>query len=60
MINCLGKMPSIADTAKMPNTKRHSYNKTFKPLRKVGHLNIDGVCKDEVQYWTKKIEINKL
>ena len=45
MLNCIGGMPSTKDLATLDCVKIHSYNKTPRKGRKVGHLNV--VLKDE-------------
>jgi 5-(carboxyamino)imidazole ribonucleotide synthase len=45
MLNCIGGMPSRKDLATLDSVKIHSYNKSARKGRKVGHLNL--LLKDE-------------
>ncbi|QIV95748.1 5-(carboxyamino)imidazole ribonucleotide synthase [Allofrancisella inopinata] len=45
MLNCIGNMPSTTDLAALDYIKIHSYNKSPRKGRKVGHLNLN--LKDE-------------
>ena len=47
MLNCIGKMPNIMETAKINNAKIHDYNKSARFGRKVGHINILQLNRDD-------------
>jgi 5-(carboxyamino)imidazole ribonucleotide synthase len=53
MVNCIGDMPSIDQVLAIPGTHVHTYDKTPRPGRKVGHINITAPTPDEL---TKRIE----
>jgi 5-(carboxyamino)imidazole ribonucleotide synthase len=40
MLNCIGTMPALEETAAFPTIHRHDYGKEGRPGRKVGHLTI--------------------
>ncbi len=42
MVNCIGSMPDLQKTLKLPNIKYHSYQKEPRSKRKVGHINLVG------------------
>ncbi len=41
MLNCIGGMPTAKDLSSLDMLKVHSYNKSARKGRKVGHLNIN-------------------
>ena len=41
MLNCIGGMPSTKDLSALDRVKIHSYNKSPRKGRKVGHLNLN-------------------
>jgi 5-(carboxyamino)imidazole ribonucleotide synthase len=49
MINCIGQMPALADVLACPNAHYHSYNKDARPLRKLGHITLNGDTQAEVE-----------
>ncbi|QMV17539.1 5-(carboxyamino)imidazole ribonucleotide synthase [Granulicella sp. 5B5] len=51
MLNCIGKMPSAAETATTPAVWRHDYGKTARPGRKVGHLTLPGSQHEAIERW---------
>jgi 5-(carboxyamino)imidazole ribonucleotide synthase len=56
MLNCIGKMPSKADTDAWPQVWRHDYGKQPRAGRKVGHLSIPGAELDAVTAWQRVLE----
>jgi 5-(carboxyamino)imidazole ribonucleotide synthase len=40
MLNCIGTMPALEETAAYPAIRRHDYGKEARPGRKVGHLTV--------------------
>lgn len=40
MLNCVGEMPALPSTLAIPGAHYHSYEKTPRPLRKLGHVTL--------------------
>jgi 5-(carboxyamino)imidazole ribonucleotide synthase len=55
MLNCIGTMPTLADTAAFPQIARHDYGKTPRTGRKVGHLTLPASAIDTIAEWTKRL-----
>ena len=55
MLNCIGTMPPIEETARFPDLHRHDYGKDPRPARKVGHLTFPAHAKDTIAYWTNRL-----
>ena len=55
MLNCIGSMPSLAETARFPQLFRHDYGKEPRPGRKVGHLTIAAKDADAITYWKQRL-----
>ena len=53
MLNCIGTMPPIADTARFPQVFRHDYGKEARPGRKVGHLTLPASARAAIAHWQK-------
>lgn len=51
MLNCIGEMPTEAETSKTPSVARHDYGKDARPGRKVGHLTLPGEQIDAIERW---------
>ena len=57
MLNCIGGMPTAKDLSSLDMLKVHSYNKSARKGRKVGHLNIN--ITDETSEY-QLLQANKL
>ncbi len=55
MLNCIGTMPPIAETARFPELHRHDYGKEPRPARKVGHLTFPAHAREAIDYWTNRL-----
>ncbi|MGA2655605.1 MAG: 5-(carboxyamino)imidazole ribonucleotide synthase, partial [Gammaproteobacteria bacterium] len=55
MHNCIGHMPDIEKILTIPGAHFHTYNKTPRPGRKVGHITLNGEHKLDVLEWAKKL-----
>jgi len=55
MLNCIGTMPSEAETAKWPGLFRHDYGKAGRPGRKVGHLTFPAAETEAIAFWQKQL-----
>lgn len=52
MLNCIGSMPTAADTARTPHLFRHDYGKEPRPGRKLGHLTFMNEARSEdIAHW---------
>ena len=56
MLNCIGSMPSEADTAAFPELSRHDYGKEPRPGRKVGHLTFPTSARAAIAEWQKRLQ----
>jgi 5-(carboxyamino)imidazole ribonucleotide synthase len=56
MLNCIGTMPCLEETAKDPRLMRHDYGKESRPGRKVGHLTFPAADLQAIAYWQKQLE----
>jgi 5-(carboxyamino)imidazole ribonucleotide synthase len=56
MLNCIGKMPSKADTDGWPLVWRHDYGKQPRAGRKVGHLTFPGGEEAAISTWRGVLE----
>ena len=56
MLNCIGEMPPVAETALFPKVARHDYGKSPRAGRKVGHLTLDASETVAIQYWQRRLE----
>ena len=55
MLNCIGMMPPVEDTAKFPELFRHDYGKEERPGRKVGHLTFPAHATTAIRYWRSRL-----
>ncbi len=55
MLNCIGTMPPVEDTARFPEMVRHDYGKEPRPGRKVGHLTFPASAAAAIQYWQQRL-----
>ena len=54
MLNCIGTMPTAAETARFPDLHRHDYGKEPRPGRKLGHLTFPATS-PSIPYWTDRL-----
>ena len=55
MLNCIGTMPSIEETAVFPDLFRHDYGKESRPGRKVGHLTFPASARAAIEHWKARL-----
>ncbi len=55
MLNCIGIMPDVEETAKFPDIARHDYGKEARPGRKVGHLTFPARARSAIAYWQQRL-----
>lgn len=55
MLNCIGNMPSVAETAAFPEIARHDYGKEPRPGRKVGHLTFPAGAQAAIAFWQERL-----
>lgn len=55
MLNCIGTMPPVEETAKFPELFRHDYGKTARPGRKVGHLTCFAEHAATIAEWQRRL-----
>jgi len=55
MLNCIGAMPSAAETAVSPGLHRHDYGKQPRAGRKVGHLTFPASEVDAIREWEQRL-----
>jgi 5-(carboxyamino)imidazole ribonucleotide synthase len=55
MLNCIGAMPALNETAAFPAISRHDYGKTPRRNRKVGHLTIPAAEADLIAAWEQRL-----
>ena len=55
MLNCIGTMPSLEETAPFPRLFRHAYGKEPRPGRKVGHLTFPAGETAAIAYWKEQL-----
>jgi 5-(carboxyamino)imidazole ribonucleotide synthase len=58
MLNCIGTMPSEADTKPFPQLFRHDYGKDPRPGRKVGHLTFPASETAAIEEWQRRLPQN--
>ena len=51
MLNCIGSMPTVEETAQYPELFRHDYGKEPRPGRKVGHLTFPASATAAIAHW---------
>ncbi len=57
MLNCIGAMPPLAETALFPRLFRHDYGKEPRPGRKVGHLTFPASDTAAIAEWRRRLQI---
>jgi 5-(carboxyamino)imidazole ribonucleotide synthase len=55
MLNCIGTMPAIEDTAAYPMIWRHDYGKQPRAGRKVGHLTFPAEETAAIEEWQRRL-----
>jgi 5-(carboxyamino)imidazole ribonucleotide synthase len=55
MLNCIGSMPSVAETNLFPQLFRHDYGKEPRPGRKVGHLTFPASETAAIEEWQRRL-----
>jgi 5-(carboxyamino)imidazole ribonucleotide synthase len=55
MLNCIGTMPPLEETAKFPELFRHDYGKTPRSGRKVGHLTCFAEHAATIAEWERRL-----
>jgi 5-(carboxyamino)imidazole ribonucleotide synthase len=55
MLNCIGTMPSVEETARFPMLFRHDYGKEGRPGRKVGHLTFAASEIAAIEEWQQRL-----
>lgn len=55
MLNCIGWMPSLAETERTPSLLRHDYGKDPRPGRKVGHLTFPASAAQHIAEWEVRL-----
>ncbi|MBB5061969.1 5-(carboxyamino)imidazole ribonucleotide synthase [Granulicella mallensis] len=55
MLNCIGTMPSVEETAQFPGLFRHDYGKESRPGRKVGHLTCAASETAVIAEWQRRL-----
>lgn len=55
MHNCIGEMPEIEKVLTIPGAHYHTYEKTPRVNRKVGHITLCGENKSDLLEWAKKL-----
>ncbi len=58
MLNCIGSMPPVEDTARYPEIHRHDYGKEPRPARKVGHLTLPAGATVAIEHWKQRLGDN--
>ena len=55
MLNCIGSMPPVEETARFATCHRHDYGKDARPGRKVGHLTFPASATQDIAYWQQRL-----
>ncbi len=55
MLNCIGEMPSEAETASTPGLHRHDYGKAARAGRKVGHITFAASEREAIGRWYARL-----
>ncbi len=55
LLNCIGQMPAVEETARFPEICRHDYGKEPRPGRKVGHLTFPATAKAAIALWQERL-----
>jgi 5-(carboxyamino)imidazole ribonucleotide synthase len=56
MLNCIGTMPTEAETSLFPTLFRHDYGKEARPGRKVGHLTFSASESAAIAEWQGRLD----
>lgn len=56
MLNCIGSMPTEAETSAFPELSRHDYGKEPRPGRKVGHLTFPAAASAAIAEWQTRLK----
>jgi 5-(carboxyamino)imidazole ribonucleotide synthase len=56
MLNCIGTMPPLSETALFPHLFRHDYGKEARPGRKVGHLTFPASEHAAIAEWQSRLQ----
>jgi 5-(carboxyamino)imidazole ribonucleotide synthase len=56
MLNLLGRAPPLAPMLRVPGARVHLYDKEPRPGRKVGHVNVTGTSRVEVEHGLAQLE----
>jgi 5-(carboxyamino)imidazole ribonucleotide synthase len=56
MLNCIGTMPPVEETAAFIRLSRHDYGKEPRPGRKVGHLTFPAEETAAIEEWQRRLE----
>jgi 5-(carboxyamino)imidazole ribonucleotide synthase len=57
MLNLLGRAPPLAPMLRVPGARVHLYDKEPRPGRKVGHVNVTGASRAEVEHALARLEM---
>jgi 5-(carboxyamino)imidazole ribonucleotide synthase len=55
MLNCIGTMPAVEETAAFPSLARHDYGKEARAGRKVGHLTFPAADIAAIEEWQRRL-----
>jgi 5-(carboxyamino)imidazole ribonucleotide synthase len=55
MLNGIGWMPEVIETAKFAGLYRHDYGKSVRPGRKVGHLTFPAGETGAIAEWERRL-----
>jgi 5-(carboxyamino)imidazole ribonucleotide synthase len=55
MLNCIGEMPSEAETTSTPGLHRHDYGKAARAGRKVGHITFAASEREAIGRWYARL-----
>jgi 5-(carboxyamino)imidazole ribonucleotide synthase len=55
MLNCIGEMPTLAETSAFPQIFRHDYGKSAREGRKVGHLTFPAGETEAIELWYRRL-----
>lgn len=58
LLNCIGTMPPVAETARFPTLARHDYGKLPRPGRKVGHLTFAASETAAIEHWQQQLNLD--
>ena len=55
MLNCIGDMPPLSETARFAAIARHDYRKEPRAGRKVGHLTLPREAEADIREWQRRM-----